>query len=97
MILPVSGSTYSVHLLKGTQKIIPNKKQYGDRDFVTMWMCLLRLNEPYDTDLLFTFNIPDKHTDEEEDKCQLGQSAAYQEFLQQSETDFKMMITNFVI
>ena len=68
-ILSVKQSTFSVHLLKGVQKIIPNKKQQGDRDFVTMMMCLLRLNEPYDTDLLFTFNIPDKHTDEDEDKC----------------------------
>tara|TARA_B110000285_G_C14860275_1_gene484223 strand:+ start:524 stop:685 length:162 start_codon:yes stop_codon:yes gene_type:complete len=53
-----------MHTLKGTQKIIPNKKPQGDRDFVTLLMCLVRLNEPYNTDLLITFNIPDKHTED---------------------------------
>ena len=76
---------------------MPNKKQYGDRDFVTMLMCLVRLNAPYDTDLLFVFNVPDKHTDEEEDKCQMGQSASYQDFLKQSESDFKMLLSSFTI
>ena len=93
----LTGCTYSVHQLKGTQKIIPNKKQYGERDFVTMLMCLVRLDSPYDTDLLFTFNVPDKHTDEEEDKCETGESAAYREFLAQSEADFKMMLSSFVV
>jgi len=93
----LTGCTSSVHLLTGTQKIVPNKKPYGERDFVTMLMCLVRLDSPYDTDLLFTFNVPDKHTDEEEDKCELGQSDAYREFLAQAEADFKMMLTSFLI
>ena len=65
----VSGCTYSIHILKGIHKVIPNKKQQANRDYVTVFMCLFRFNEPYDTDLLLTFNVPDKFTIEEDDKC----------------------------
>ena len=45
--------------------IIPNKKAQGDRDFVMMLMCLIRLGEPFNTDILINLNVPDKHTDDE--------------------------------
>ena len=44
---------------------MPNKKQQGTRDFVTILMCLFRFDEPYDTDLLMSLHIPDKYTEEE--------------------------------
>ena len=91
-------SSVSVHLLKGTAMIAPNKKKYQDqnaetpRDFVTLLMCLIRLNEPYDTDLTITLNVPDKITDEEQivagdggPQAKVGESEAYKKFLEQSE------------
>ena len=92
--IDINECEYSMHTLKGTQKIIPNKKPQGDRDFVTMLMCLVRLNEPYDTDLLITFNIPDKHTEEQENsqKSDMGKSQAYQDFLMQTELEFREML-----
>lgn len=61
-------------------------------------MCLLRLKAPYDTDLLFTYNVPDKHTDEDESQSDVGQSTKYVEFLTQCEHDFyKTMVPSFVI
>ena len=59
-------------ILKGTQKVVPNKKAQGESDFVTMLMCLIRIGEPFNTDLLITFNVPDKHTDEEDESVALG-------------------------
>ena len=46
-------------------RVIPNKKAQGDRDFVTFLMQLVRLGEPYNTDILITLNVPDKHTGDE--------------------------------
>ena len=85
----------SVHLLKGTQKIIPNKRPQGERDFVTMLMCLVRLESAFDTDLLITFNVPDKHTDEIADACALGESKAFKDFLNISEIEFKNILASF--
>ena len=95
--LSFSGCTYSLHTLKGTQRIIPNKKTNADRDFVTMLMCLIRLESPYNTDILITFNIPDKITDEDENsqKTEIGQSQQYIEFLTQTELTFRDMLQTF--
>uniref|UniRef100_A0A7S3ICF9 Ran guanine nucleotide release factor n=1 Tax=Strombidium inclinatum TaxID=197538 RepID=A0A7S3ICF9_9SPIT len=95
--ISVSGSSYSIHLLKGTQQVMPNKKQQGDRDFVTLLMCLFRFEEPYTTDLLVSLHIPDKHTMEEDDKAESGQSAAYKQYVELCEGDFKEMISSFTI
>ena len=81
--LSFSGCKYTLHTLKGTQRIIPNKKTNAERDFVTMLMCLIRLEQPYSTDILITFNIPDKISDEDESsqKTETGQSQQYIDFL----------------
>jgi hypothetical protein len=42
-----------------------------------MLMCVVRFGAPYDTEILITFNIPDKNTDEKEDKCSLGEGQTY--------------------
>ena len=76
----ISGSAFSLSLLKGTQKILPNKKT-TDRDLVTLLMCILRFREPYNTDLLFTLNVPDKFDDDDN-------GTKYAEFLRQTEFDF---------
>ena len=44
-----------------------------------MLMCMIRFDTPYNTELLFTLNVPDKHT---EDEDQLGQSEEYLEFVE---------------
>ena len=95
--LSFSGCKYSLHTLKGTQRIIPNKKTNVERDFVTMLMCLIRLEQPYTTDILITFNIPDKISDEDENsqKTETGQSQAYIEFLTQTELTFRDMLQTF--
>ncbi|CDW87854.1 UNKNOWN [Stylonychia lemnae] len=51
-------------ILKGTQKIIPNKKVNDTRDFVSIIMLLIRLKQ-FKTDLLITLNIPDKTLNQE--------------------------------
>ena len=61
----IIGCQQTLHLLKGTQKIFPTKKTHDtERDFVTMLMCLLRLKEPFNTDILITLNVPDKYSDD---------------------------------
>ena len=56
-------------------------------------MCLIRLGEPYDTDLVITMNIPDKITDEDVvvngQNQKPGQSYAYTKFVKQTEAEFK--------
>ena len=86
----ISGAAYTLSLLKGTQKILPNKKT-TDRDLVTLLMCILRFREPYNTDLLFTLNVPDKFdNDDIQDK--------YPEFLKQTEFDFyHQLLPSFVV
>ena len=66
---------------------MPNKKTVGaDRDFVTMLMALIRFNDPYDTDILITYNVPDKHSDDAEEGSQeAGQTQAYHIFLATSQ------------
>ena len=98
----IAGSQVSVSLLKGTCKIFPTKKTQGqERDFVTMLMCLLRFKAPYNTDLLFTLNIPDKHSDTDEDSelnGEPGQSPKYQEFVKQCEYEMNQLILpSFVV
>ena len=53
-------------------------------------MALIRLNEPYDTDLLITYNVPDKHTSNQAEEYEsgsqeVGQSQAYKQFLATTE------------
>ena len=102
MVLPqvnVTGCQIALSLLKGTQKIFPSKKTQGqERDFVAMLMCLVRFKEPYDTDILFTYNVPDKHSADDESNCDPGSSQKFTEFLAGCETDFyKHMLPNFVV
>ena len=95
--IAVSESSVSVQLLRGTQKIIPNKRAQGERDFVTLLMCLIRLGAPYNTDLLLTLNVPDKHTDDENDEQNVGESDVYKEFLEASNEQFKQIVSSFTI
>ena len=44
-------------------------------------MCLVRLGEPYNTDLLMTMNVPDKHSSEEKPE-EIGKSDSYKEFVE---------------
>ena len=83
--------------MKGSQKIIPNKRAQGERDFVTLLMCLIRLDAPYNTDLLLTLNVPDKHTDDENDEQNVGESDVYKEFVDQSNEQFKQIVGSFAI
>lgn len=76
--------------------VIPNKKAQGDRDYVTMLMHLVRLGEPYNTDILMTLNVPDKHTGEEKPE-ELGQSESYKQFLEQSKSEFQQILQSFSI
>ena len=63
-----------------------------------MLMCMIRFKEPYDTDLLFTYNIPDKFSSDDESNADLGTSQKYTEFLASCENDFyKHMLPNFVL
>ena len=95
--IAVTGSSISVQYLRGTQKIIPNKRAQGERDFVTLLMCLIRLGAPYNTDLLLTLNVPDKHTDDENDEQNVGESDVYKEFLEASDQQFKAIVSSFTI
>ena len=88
---------FSVHLLKGIAKICPNKKPNGERDFVTILVGLIRLQPPFSTDILVTLNIPDKHTNEDTYKCQLGESQEYKAFVAECERDFQGMVQSFTI
>ena len=73
-ICPLS-SPVSVHFLRGSAMIAPSKRKTGtadeanqgeqNKDYVAMLMALIRLGDPYDTDILLTLNVPDKITDEE--------------------------------
>ena len=66
-----------------------------------MLMCLLRFKEPYNTDILFTLNVPDKFSDKDEEGPTLGepgQSEKYKEFLKEIETDFyNHMLPSFTV
>ena len=88
--LNITGSQIIVTLLKGVSKIFPTKKTVGgaERDFVTLELCLIRLKEPYDTDLLITLNVPDKFSDPDEEgdlQGEPGSSKKYLEFVNKSE------------
>ena len=53
-----------------------------------MLMCLLRFKAPYNTDLLFTLNVPDKHSDADEEgerSGEPGQSEKYHAFVKRCE------------
>ncbi len=62
----------SIHTLKGQCKINPQKTKFENqqsddqRDFVTIFMFLLRLGAPYDTDIVMSYYIPDKLTEDEQ-------------------------------
>jgi hypothetical protein len=58
-------------------------------------MCLIRFDEPYKTDLLFTLNVPDKHTDDEHDEAKVGEGEAYKAFLEKTNEQFRTMIASF--
>ena len=74
-------SPISVHFLKGNAMIAPSKRKGGPeesdpsagtngddtsgKDYVVLLICLIRLGEPYTTDLVITLNVPDKITDED--------------------------------
>ena len=104
-ICPQHSPVY-VHLLKGTAMVAPNKRKFqrgaegGEqrRDFVTLLMCLVRLGEPYDTDLVLTLHVPDKLTEEEDGAGgKVGESETYVKFLEHSEREFKQIVESFTI
>ena len=47
------------YFLEGNQKIIPNKRHNDPRDFVQIFLFLLRIKS-VETDLLISLNYPDK-------------------------------------
>lgn len=60
----IQSSTIKKSILKGTQRIIPSKKQTDPREDVTMFMLHLRLKE-HEADILLTLNVPKKETQTE--------------------------------
>ena len=93
----------SVHLLKGHCLINPQKVKYENqqnedvKDYVTIFIYLLRLGAPFDSDIVMTYYVADKITDEESGQQAPGQSQAYLKFLEKSEMEFKTMVNNFCI
>ena len=102
-------SPISVHFLKGSALILPTKRKHGgaaeaggdqgeqSKDYVTMLMAMIRLGDPYDSDIVITLNVPDKITDEEMAGQQLGETEAYKKYLETCEKEFKSMMETFVI
>ena len=91
-------SSVSLSILKGVAKIYPNKKTQGqERDYLTMLLCLIRFNEPYNTDLLMTLNIPDEHTEsgEASQAEEPGHSDQYLDYVKKCEQDFNLLMQTF--
>ena len=100
----------SVHFLKGNAMIAPSKRKTGgngdednqgdqNKDYVAMFMALIRLGDPYNTDIVITLNVPDKITDEDMGSGQqLGETEAFKKYLTSCEKEFKSnLIGSFTI
>ena len=59
---------------------------------LTILMFLLRVESPYDTDLLMTLNVPDKHSPNKD-----GQSVEYAEHVLKSSVTFEGLVNGFCV
>ena len=87
------------HLLKGTMMVHPVKRKFPTpaqqaepRESLTIMLFLLRINAPYDTDLLMTLNVPDKFSENRD-----GQSDLYAEHVKKADTMFETLVAGFTV
>ena len=62
-------------------------------------MCLLRLKEPYDTDILLSLYIPDKYNEDADGNvlANPGESETYKDYVKQTQTLFRKIVASFQI
>ena len=57
---------------------------------MVIYLMLVRMQDPFNTDLLMSLSVPDKTGDVSD-----GKSDAFKKFLDESEKTFRQMVDNF--